>query len=39
MAEDFKHVGPCTKFKVGEEFIACCNDGTRPVIFRIERTE
>lgn len=21
------------------EFIACCNDGTRPVIFRIERIE
>ncbi len=86
MAEDFKHVGPCTKFKVGEEFIfdqrgfgsmnsgnfcmeawdcisryvyaallggsimqgwserddqfiACCNDGTRPVIFKIERIE
>ena len=38
--------GPCPFFNVGDTFtlddrmmIACCNDGTRPVIFNIERID
>ena len=41
--------GKCPCFYVGDEFvfyrndervmIACCNDGTRPVIFKIERLD
>ena len=41
--------GPCPFFKKGDTFllkrnddrmmIACCNDGTRPVIFKIERID
>ena len=40
--------GPCPCFEVGQTFlferengmmIACCNDGTRPVVFKLERID
>ena len=36
-----KNSGPCPCYNVGDEkvMIACCSDGTRPVIFKIERID
>lgn len=33
--------GKCQVYNKGDEntMIACCNDGTRPVIFKIERID
>ncbi len=36
-----KNSGPCPCYNVEDEkvMIACCSDGTRPVIFKIERID
>ncbi|MCI1722507.1 MAG: hypothetical protein LKM35_04425 [Lachnospiraceae bacterium] len=31
--------GKCPCYNIGDEFIFCRNDGTRPVIFKIERMD
>ena len=27
----------CTHFEIGDEFITCCTDGYRPVVFKLEK--